>query len=73
MTDILVSIRSALPSLRPAERRVAEVMLTDPAAAAALSISALARQCATSETTVMRLCRALGVERFPDLRLPLAR
>jgi DNA-binding MurR/RpiR family transcriptional regulator len=71
--DILVRIRGTLPTLRPAERRVAEAMLADPAAAAALSISALARQCATSETTVMRLCRSLGVERFPDLRLALAR
>jgi DNA-binding MurR/RpiR family transcriptional regulator len=70
--NILVRIRGALPTLRPAERRVADVMLADPAAAAALSISALARRGDTSETTVMRLCRSLGVERFPDLRLALA-
>ncbi|HEX6685623.1 MAG TPA: MurR/RpiR family transcriptional regulator [Candidatus Limnocylindrales bacterium] len=73
MDDILVRIRGAMPALRPAEQRVAGVMLADPAAAAALSISALARQCTTSETTVMRLCRSLGLERFPDLRLALAR
>jgi DNA-binding MurR/RpiR family transcriptional regulator len=71
--DILVRIRGALPALRPAERRVAETVLADPAAAAELSISALARQCATSESTVMRLCRSLGLERFPELRLALAR
>jgi DNA-binding MurR/RpiR family transcriptional regulator len=71
--DILVRIRGALPSLRPAERRVAEAVLADPAATAELSISALARQCATSETTVMRLCRSLGLERFPELRLAMAR
>jgi DNA-binding MurR/RpiR family transcriptional regulator len=72
-TDILVRIRGALPALRPAERRVAEALLTDPAAAAELSISALARQCGTSESTVMRLCRSLGLERFPELRLAVAR
>jgi DNA-binding MurR/RpiR family transcriptional regulator len=71
--DILVRIRGALPSLRPAEKRVAESLLADPAAAAELSISALARGCDTSETTVMRLCRSLGMERFPELRLALAR
>lgn len=71
--DILVRIRGALPSLRPAERRVAEAVLADPSATAALSISALARQCTTSETTVMRLCRSLGMDRFPELRLALAR
>lgn len=72
-SDILVRIRWALPSLRPAERRVAEAIVADPGAAAELSISALARRCQTSETTVMRLCRALGLDRFPELRLALAR
>ncbi len=71
--DILVRVRGALPGLRPAERRVAEAILADPAAMAELSISALARQCTTSETTVMRLCRSLGMERFGELRLALAR
>jgi DNA-binding MurR/RpiR family transcriptional regulator len=71
--DILVRIRGALPSLRPAERRVAEAVLADPATTAELSISALARQCTTSETTVMRLCRSLGLDRFGELRLALAR
>jgi DNA-binding MurR/RpiR family transcriptional regulator len=72
-SDILVRMRGALPSLRPAERRVAEVILADPGAAAAVSISALARRCETSESTLMRLCRALGLDRFPELRLALAR
>jgi DNA-binding MurR/RpiR family transcriptional regulator len=71
--DILVRIRGALPGLRPAERRVAEAILADPAAMAELSITALARLCTTSETTVMRLCRSLGMERFGELRLALAR
>ena len=71
--DILVRMRGALPALRPAQRRVAEALLTDPAAAAELSISELARQCDTSETTVMRLCRSLGLDRFPELRLAVAR
>jgi len=73
VSDILVRIRGSLPSLRPAERRVAEAVLADPAATAELSISALARQCATSESTVMRLCRSLGLDRFPEFRLALAR
>jgi DNA-binding MurR/RpiR family transcriptional regulator len=71
--DILVRVRGALPRLRPAERRVAEAVLADPAAMAELSISALARQCSTSETTVMRLCRSLGVDRYGELRLAMAR
>jgi DNA-binding MurR/RpiR family transcriptional regulator len=71
-TDILVRIRGALPSLAPSERRVAEAVLADPAAAARLSISALGDRAATSVATVMRFCRAVGLAKYPQLRLALA-
>jgi DNA-binding MurR/RpiR family transcriptional regulator len=67
-----VRIRALLPSLAPAERRVAERVLADPTAVAASTISALARAGATSETTVLRFCRAVGFAGFPALRLALA-
>ena len=70
--DIGVRIRSLLPSLAPAERRVAERVLAEPAAVAASTISALAQDCATSETTVIRFCRAVGFSGYPALRLALA-
>ncbi|MBP2708413.1 MurR/RpiR family transcriptional regulator [Microbispora sp. RL4-1S] len=70
--DILVDIRSALPSLAPSERRVAEAVLVDPARAAHLSISELGRRAQTSVTTVMRFCRAIGLNNYPQLRLALA-
>jgi DNA-binding MurR/RpiR family transcriptional regulator len=37
------------------------------------SITALARLCRTSETTVLRFCRALGLAGYPELRIALAR
>lgn len=70
--DIGVRIRALLPSLAPAERRVAERVLADPAAVAASTISALAQECATSETTVIRFCRTVGFTGYPALRLALA-
>jgi DNA-binding MurR/RpiR family transcriptional regulator len=70
---ILISIRAALPGLRPAERRVAEAVLEDPAGVAGRSISALAAQCRTSGATVLRFCRAIGYAHYPDLRIALAR
>ncbi|MDI5964366.1 MurR/RpiR family transcriptional regulator [Streptomyces sp. SL13] len=70
--DILVRVRAALPSLAPAERRVADAVLADPAAAARLSISALSERAATSVTTVMRFCRTVGLANYPQLRLALA-
>lgn len=72
LPDIGVRIRSLLPSLAPSERRVAERVLADPAAVAASTITTLAQECATSETTVIRFCRAVGFSGYPALRLELA-
>lgn len=66
-------VRGALPSLRPAERRVAEQVLSDPSGSADLSISRLAERCGTSTATVMRFCRSVGLPGYPELRLALAR
>ncbi|MQA80672.1 MAG: SIS domain-containing protein [Streptosporangiales bacterium] len=69
---VQVRIRALLPSLRPAEQRVAEHILADPAGAPNLTITELARTCGTSETTVIRFCRAIGFDGYPGLRLALA-
>lgn len=70
---VLIRVRSALPGLRPAERRVAEAVLADPAAVSESPITAVARRCQTSETTVLRFCRAVGLAGYPELRIALAR
>lgn len=67
-----VRIKGLLPSLPPAEQRVAERILGDPAAAAAGTITTLAADCATSEATVVRFCRAVGFRGYRDLRMALA-
>lgn len=69
---VQVRIRALLPSLRPAEQRVAEHILGDPGGAPNLTITELAQACGTSETTVIRFCRAIGFEGYPGLRLALA-
>jgi DNA-binding MurR/RpiR family transcriptional regulator len=51
---------------------VAEQVLADPRATAELTISALATAASTSETTVLRFCRRLGLTGYPRLRLALA-
>ncbi len=70
---LLVRIRAELPTLRPAELRVALAILEDPAAAAGLAIGTLAERCETSPATVLRFCRAVGFTSYPALRLELAR
>lgn len=65
-------VRALMPTLAPAEQRVAARVLDDPAAVAASTISALAADCDTSQTTVVRFCRALGMPGYPALRMALA-
>jgi DNA-binding MurR/RpiR family transcriptional regulator len=72
LPPLLVRLRGMRPSLSPAEDRVAERVLADARAAAALTISELATAASTSETTVLRFCRRLGLPGYPQLRLALA-
>ena len=71
--SVLIKVRRAMPNLRPAEQRVATAVLADPAGVSESSITTLAHQCETSETTVLRFCRAIGMTGYPDLRIALAR
>ena len=70
--SLAVRLRAILPSLSRSERRVAQEVLEDPRAVAASTITELAQKCATSETTVIRFCRTLGLSGYPQLRLTLA-
>lgn len=68
----LVQIRSLLPGLARAEQRVANIVLADPSSIARRSITEVAEAAGTSETTVTRFCKAIGVGGYPDLRIALA-
>src|ERR671915_546457 len=68
----LVRIRSLLPGLARAEQRVANIVLGDPASIARRSITDVAEAAGTSETTVTRFCKAIGVGGYPELRIALA-
>ncbi|WP_258946912.1 MurR/RpiR family transcriptional regulator [Lentzea californiensis] len=68
----LVKIRSLLPGLARAEQRVAKVVLENPGTVAHRSITEVAEQAGTSETTVTRFCKAIGVGGYPELRIALA-
>jgi DNA-binding MurR/RpiR family transcriptional regulator len=69
---LLVRLRALRPSLSPAEDRVAEQVLADPRGTAAMTISELATVATTSETTVLRFSKRLGLSGYPRLRLALA-
>jgi len=67
-----VRARGLLPSLSPAEQRVARVVIDERATAARLTITELAERAQSSESTVIRFCRAMGFAGYSELRLTLA-
>ncbi|MEU7996798.1 MurR/RpiR family transcriptional regulator [Micromonospora sp. NPDC049060] len=69
---LIVHISGLLPSLSPAEQRVARLVVADPAAASRRTITDLATAAETSEATVIRFCRSVGMDGYPQLRIRLA-
>ncbi len=69
---VLERITARLERMRPSERKVAAVVLADPAAAVQLGMAALADAAGVSEPTVMRFCTGLGFAGFQSFKLALA-
>ncbi|WP_100449154.1 MurR/RpiR family transcriptional regulator [Glycomyces xiaoerkulensis] len=70
--NLLVHIKSLLPSLSKAETKVAQEIIREPEAASARTITELARAAGTSEATVVRFCRTLGLAGHRELRMRAA-
>lgn len=64
-------VESRLPHLSQAESAVARWVLANPRRAANSTLAAVAKACGTSEPTVIRFCRHLGLGGFRDLTLRL--
>jgi len=69
---MLSRISHALPDLSPSEKRVAEWILEHPKEATDATLAVIAGECRTSEPTVLRLCRRLGLGGFRELGIRLA-
>ena len=64
-------IADTLPDLSPAERRVGRWVLEHPKEAANTTLARLATECETSEPTVVRFCRRVGLGGFRELAIRL--
>ena len=71
--DAIAVVRRSLPSLTASERRIAEEILDDAAAAAGLAITELAARCDTSVSTVARFAQSLGYSGYRELRAEISR
>ncbi|MFG2957554.1 MurR/RpiR family transcriptional regulator [Streptomyces sp. NPDC048291] len=71
-TDVTTLIRTELPRLAGSLRKVGELILEDPAAVTHCSAAELGRRTGTSQATVTRFCRAIGLESYQHLLIELA-
>lgn len=72
LPDILSQIKDSYRELRPAERRVADIVLADVSFSVDASNAEIARRAEVSEPTVTRFCRAIGCDGVRDFKLKLA-
>ncbi|MGF6721853.1 RpiR family carbohydrate utilization transcriptional regulator [Paraburkholderia sp. GAS41] len=70
--NLIPHIRGALAQLRPAERKVADMVLSDVDFAMRASITELAQRAEVSEPSVTRFCRAVGANGLRDFKMQLA-
>lgn len=70
---VLAHLRSAASQLGPAEKRVAEALVTSFDSIAHTSAAQIAQEAATSAATVVRACQRLGYSGFQELRVEIAR
>ena len=69
---LLDSIRTQIHLLSKSEKKVALVVLENPALAVSENITALAKNADVSEPTVVRFCRTIGYDGWHEFKLKLA-
>ena len=68
---MLTEINRSLPDLSPSERRVGEWIIAHPKEAIRANLAHVAEECGTSEPTVIRFCRTVGLRGFRELGIRL--
>ncbi len=72
ISSCLVKVASVLSKLHNAERRAAEIIISNPDDVIHFSITELAEASGSSEATIVRLCKTLGYKGFQELKIRLA-
>jgi RpiR family transcriptional regulator, carbohydrate utilization regulator len=70
---LVTYIQGILGSLKPAERRIADCVLTDPERVITSSIAEIKRASGASVGSIVGFCRRLGLKGFADFKIALAR
>ena len=72
MESIVHKIRFSLDFMGPAEKKIAEYLLTHTGEIIDISISELAQKCGCGDATVVRFSRRLGLSGYQELKLRIA-
>lgn len=72
-TNALLQLRAHYNSLRSSEKRIADYILAQPDEIIYLSISALAELVDVSETSIIRMCKAIGYNGYHAFKINIAR
>lgn len=70
---LLPWIQGRLPTLKKAQRRIAEEVIRDPEEFISQPISELARRCKVSPASIVIFCKFFGLKGLPALKVALAR
>jgi len=72
MTDILAVIKELQITFKPSEAKIAKYILDNADVVTELSINELAKACDTSEASIVRFCRTIGLKGFQELKIKIA-
>lgn len=70
--NILLYLRQGLPGFSPTLQKLADYILNEPQKVLYLTITELAKETATSEASVTRLCRHLKCKGYTEFKMALA-
>ena len=69
---LLLKIRSLLPSLNPALKKIGDYVLDNPDKIKHVRIKELASTCGVAEATVTRFVKTIGLSNFQELKIKIA-
>ncbi|MCP3027903.1 MurR/RpiR family transcriptional regulator [Halobacillus sp. A5] len=72
MSNTLEQLRQCYQDLRRAEQKVAEYILENPFKVLGMPIAKLSEETATSEATIIRMCRSLSLKGYTELKLNIS-
>lgn len=72
LNNVLLNIKEKKDSLPLSEKKIAELILQEPASIINMNSSSLAQKSGSSPAAVIRFCHSIGLKGFVDLKLQLS-